>query len=685
MNADPTAIFVEEANDLLSQLESALLKLEQTPWDEELIGVAFRALHTIKGSGAMFGFDAVAAFTHHLESAFERVRKGERTATSDLIGLTLAAKDHVRDLIARPDAADPAVGAAVLRRLAAVLDEEVDDDPARDVPVADAAHADATWNDTADDRRATWEIRFRPPANALSRGLNPLLMLDELRGLGHCTVTPLVEHIPDLEELDPADCHLGWEVVLTSTASRSAIDEVFMFMDDAAELSVERLDDESDRLGEILVRKGAVSEDTVRTALAEQTHLREEMPSRAAAAAAIATPSAGSVRVPAERLDDLVDQVGELVIAQSRLKQLIAEVDDPRVKSVAEDIERLSNGLRDTTMGIRTVPIGSLFDRFRRLTRDLSKELGKDIVLTMSGEETELDKTVVERLNDPLVHIIRNSIDHGIEDAAARTVAGKPPGGQLHLSAVHAGAQVRVTVRDDGRGLDLARIRAKAEENGLIQPDARLSPQETEQLIFHPGFSTARAITSVSGRGVGMDVVKRAVEALRGDIEVASAPGEGTAITLVLPLTLAIIDGLLVRVGTGRYVIPLSAVEECVELPAAEDARRGGRSFLNIRGDLVPFLRLRELFRAPTPPDEHQKVVIVATGDHRRVGLVVDQIIGDHQTVIKSLSKLHTKLESFSGATILGDGSVALILNVGHLIASGPAVPAPGEAYRHAS
>lgn len=695
MTDDPAAIFIEEAGDLLNQLESALLNLEQTPGDEELIGVAFRALHTIKGSGSMFGFDAVAAFTHHLETAFERVRNGERTVTPDLIGLTLAAKDHIRDLIERPGEIDPAAGTAVLQRLSAILDDDADETPARDVPMVDPTPAEPVRTGKVDDAGTIWKIRFRPPADALARGLNPLLMLDELRGLGHCTVTALVEGIPDLESLDSADCHLGWEVVLTSTATRSAIDEVFLFMDDEAELSIERLDNASARLGEILVRKGAVSGDTVRTALAEQAHLREGAPSRSMAPSSSAAPSAvmassaGSVRVPAERLDDLMDQVGELVIAQARLKQLMAEVGDARVKSIAEDIERLSNSLRDTTMGIRTVPIGALFDRFRRLTRDLSKELGKDIALTMAGEDTELDKTVVERLNDPLVHIIRNSLDHGIEDARTRAAVGKPSQGRLHLSAAHAGAQVRITVRDDGRGLDLIRIRAKAEENGLIPADAKLSDQETEQLIFHPGFSTAQSITSVSGRGVGMDVVKRAIEALRGTIEVSSTPGEGTAITLNLPLTLAIIDGLLVRVGNGRYVIPLSAVEECVELPVAEDARRAGRNFLNIRGDLVPFLRLREVFHVDVPPDRYQKVVVVATNDRRRVGLVVDQIIGDHQTVIKSLSKLHADAENFSGATILGDGTVALILDVGHLIAHGQAggqtVPGQEEGRRHAS
>jgi two-component system chemotaxis sensor kinase CheA len=318
-------------------------------------------------------------------------------------------------------------------------------------------------------------------------------------------------------------------------------------------------------------------------------------------------------------------------------------------------------------MGIRMVPIGSLFSRFRRLVRDLSKDLGKEVQLTTSGEETELDKTVIERLHDPLVHLIRNSMDHGIGMPDQREEQGKPRMGTVHLSAVHSGAQVLISISDDGRGIDPVRVRAKAEENGLIIPGAELSDNELYQLIFQPGFSTAEKITNVSGRGVGMDVVKRAIDSLRGTIDVTSAQGEGSTITLRLPLTLAIIDGLLVRVGEGRYVIPLSAVEECVELRPEDDLRATGRDFLNIRDVVVPFLRLRRLFNVAAPADPYQKVVIVSAGE-TRVGLAVDQIIGDHQTVIKSLSKLHAGVQTFSGATILGDGTVALILDVPRLI-----------------
>ncbi len=514
-----------------------------------------------------------------------------------------------------------------------------------------------------------------------------MLLLDELRSLGTATVLPLIDAVPPLEELVPTRLHLGWEVTLTTAHPRSTIEDVFIFVMDDSDILIEPVDAPPAHVEPTVVELAVVT-----PAVAETTPAAPALPSSPSKPKAAAEPdgaksptAANSIRVPAERLDDLMDQVGELVIAHARLKQLIADSADLQIKSVTEEIERLSNGLRDVTMGIRMVTVGTLFGRFRRLVRDLSQDLGKDVLLTMSGEETELDKTMIERLNDPLVHIIRNSLDHGLETPAQRVAAGKPPQGHIHLSARHAGTRVLMTIRDDGRGLDRDRIRAKAEEQELVQPGVKLTDAELFQMIFHPGFSTARTLTSVSGRGIGMDVVKRTIDALRGTIDVTSTPGVGTEITLGLPLTLAIIDGLLVRVGRGRYVIPLFAVEECVELPLGEDRRQGGRNFLNIRGALVPFIRLRESFAVNHPPDLYQKVVIISTGD-RRVGLVVDQVLGDHQTVIKSMSKLHAEVGNFSGATILGDGSVALILDIGHLVAAGqPAGGQPHEQRRDAS
>ncbi|HVI51891.1 MAG TPA: chemotaxis protein CheA [Candidatus Sulfotelmatobacter sp.] len=672
---DPVETFRIEARELFEQLETTLLDIEADPANKDLIDTAFRALHTIKGSGAMFGFDAASAFTHHVENAFDLVRKGQLPVTKELVEVALLAKDHMRILIDDPEAAPPGRSEAILSQLAAVTGVG---------PVA-VVRSGGGERPEPPSSRSTYRIHFRLVRNALSMGANPLLLLKEMREMGDFTVVTITDALPHLEEMDPCGCYLAWDCVLSTDHPRSAIDEVFMFVIDDMELTIEEIQpdpkllgeilvehhaigpdkveqavDRQPRLGALLVEEGLVSHDKVVAALAEQKHLKGEAEKSKKSETA-------DIRVQAERLDDLMDQVGELVIAQARLRQLANAGNDTHLKSLVEEIERLSSELRDTTMGIRMVPIGSLFSRFRRLVRDLSKELGKDVQLTTSGEETELDKTVIERLHDPLVHLIRNSLDHGVGSPAEREGSGKPRQGTVHLSATHSGAQVLIRIKDDGRGIDPVKVRAKAEETGLIQPGADLTATEIFQLILQPGFSTAAKVTSVSGRGVGMDVVKRSIDALRGTIDINSVLGEGSEITLRLPLTLAIIDGLLVRVGEGRYVIPLSAVEECVELTPEDDLRATGRDFLNIRDEVVPFLRLKSLFHLTTPPEPYQKVVIVAAGD-MRVGLVVDQIIGDYQTVIKSLSKIHSAVQTFSGATILGDGTVALILDIPRLI-----------------
>ena len=525
-------------------------------------------------------------------------------------------------------------------------------------------------------------------------GTNPLLLLDELRELGACTVVARSAALPPLQELEAESCYLSWDVVLTTDRPRSAIEDVFIFVDDGSNVTIEPIQESDDLrlgpilaergaipradieevvskrppIGELLVAAGKVTPEAVRSALAEQRHITRDRLAQAGASAANSRKSdSASIRVAADRLDELMDRVGELVIAQARLRELTLKTGESALKAVSEEIDRLASELRDTTMSIRMVPIGSLFGRFRRLVHDLGRDLGKPVRLITSGEETELDKTVIERLNDPLVHLIRNCIDHGLETTDLRRAAGKLEEGTVSLKAWHSGAQVIIEVSDDGRGLNREKILAKARSQGLIAETARLSEEEIDQLIFRPGFSTATAVTNVSGRGVGLDVVKRNIESLHGAIELSSREGIGMSVLVRLPLTLAIIDGLLVRVGTGQYVIPLGAVEECVELSVEDDARSTGRNLLNIRGELVPFLRLRDLFSAKGAPDPYQKAIIVSNGE-QRVGLVVDQVIGDHQTVIKTLSRLHANVESFSGATILGDGTVALILDVEHLV-----------------
>jgi two-component system chemotaxis sensor kinase CheA len=662
---DPADVFRQEASELFETLEGALLDLTVRPDDRELVDSAFRALHTIKGSGAMFGFDAVAAFTHEFETAFDLVRKGEIKPTADLISVALAAKDHIRALIEAPESTDPIIGDAILADLQNFVKPG-----GSAAPLAPRSGPSAIANG---ERRSGWRLHLEFARHILCNGSNPLDLLDDLRKLGSCCAVALTDALPLLEDLEPEHCFLKWDVTLHSDCDKDAIDEVFMFVQDEMTLTLEPIFGSDNSTPPAPALPETVKNDTPSQPAAIElkdspppTGKVADEPKRMDEPKRADDRGIATVRVQAERLDELMDRVGELVIAQARLSQLAAAGDDLSIKMIAEEIERLAASLRDTTMGARMVPIGSLFGRFRRLIHDLSRDLGKPVEFITSGEDTELDKTMIECLADPLVHLIRNAIDHGIEDTANRDAAGKTEQGRIELVAVHSGAQVLVSVTDNGGGLNTARIRAKAEDQGLIAPGTTLSDHDIHQFLFHPGFSTAQTVSALSGRGVGMDVVKRTIEAMRGSIDLSTRPGQGTTVTLRLPLTLAIIEGLLIRVGEGRYIIPLSAVEECVELTAADERSRG-RNFLNVRGDLVPFLRLRNLFGTPGVPDRHQKTIIISTGE-TRVGLVADQIMGNHQTVIKSLSKLHSDVTMFSGATILGDGTAALIIDVAQLV-----------------
>ncbi|WP_026789777.1 chemotaxis protein CheA [Pleomorphomonas oryzae] len=664
-NPDPADIFRIEAAELLEQMEQGLLDLEHRLDDRTLVDAVFRALHTLKGSGAMFGFDQLAAFTHHCETAFDRVRKGQAEATPALVSAVLEARDHMRALVEDPSGDHADEERYLLERLQAAVSgiRTAFVTPPAATPAAKAPSSVPT----------TWRIKFGLPENTFVNGTNPLSFLDELRAMGECRVVLDKSALPPLEKLDPTALYFGWEVTLTTDRSRADIEDVFLFVMDDMTLEIEALGD-SAPAAEALQPALAEAETPPAVAIAEPSPER-------AAPEAVARPSADttdqklrrkmeSVRVPAERLDELMDRVGELVIVQSRLQQIAATSSDIGLRTVSEEMERLCSELRVTMMVLRMVPVATLFDRYRRLVHDLQRDTGKKIELSTDGESTEMDKTVIERLADPLVHLVRNAADHGLEDGEARRAAGKPEAGSIRLSARQTGGEVIISVTDDGRGIDRARVRAKAEAAGLIQPGATMTDQDLLQLIFQPGFSTASSVTNLSGRGVGMDVVKKAIESLHGSIDLTSRPGEGSTVSLRIPLTLAIIDGLLVRVGEGHYVIPLPAVEECIELSQEEDLRSRGRAFLSLRDTLVPFIRLRELFATGTKPDLYQKMVVVSTGEER-VGLIVDQIIGHHQTVIKSMSKLHDDVTTFSGATILGDGSVALILDVGNLVSLG--------------
>jgi two-component system, chemotaxis family, sensor kinase CheA len=680
--------FKEEAYELLSELESSLLELELRPDDMDLIGRVFRAMHTIKGSGSMFGFDDIASFTHEVETIFDLVRNGKLEVTTTLVNLTLSARDQIRSMLDNSDGSgsDPRTSARIIAGLRALAPKET---PA-------AAHLPPAVARPAAGERVTYRIRFVPPRGIFSCGSNPLNLLSELRGLGPCNVVAQTSGLPALEEMDPESCYVYWDVILTTDQGENAIRDVFIFMLDDCELRIEAIAEHDElsahesykKLGEILLERGDISSDgmarvlaqqmrfgelavsgglvpeaKVQSALVEQRHVQAVRQEKQSADAG------NSIRVPAVRLDDLVNLVGELVTVQARLSQTATERQDADLSAIAEEVERLTGELRDSALNIRMLPIGSTFSKFKRLVRDLSGELGKEIELTTDGAETELDKTVIERLNDPLVHLIRNSIDHGVELPEARLLAGKPRFGTVHLAAVHSGDSVLITIKDDGAGLDKEAIRAKAVERGVIAASAELSEKELFALIFAPGFSTAKEVSSVSGRGVGMDVVKRAIEALRGSIEIASVRGEGTRILVRIPLTLAIIESLLVKIGKDFFMLPLTLVDECVELTREDVARAHGRNLAQVRGRLVPYLPLRECFRIPGEAPEIEQIVITEVNG-LRVGFVVDQVIGERQTVIKSLGRAYKNAVGISGASILGDGSVALILDVPQLMQS---------------
>jgi len=646
------ANYREEAAERLVELEATLLELETHPEDADLTARAFRALHTIKGSGAMFGFDDIASFTHELESVFDLLRDGKLRLTRELVGLALEGKDLIRAML---DGTLQA-GDAQRERLVAALREL---QPRTDGETARVAAASVDPRPVVStETTRTYRVRFKPHAEVFLDGTNPLGLLAELRSLGQCQVVARTSDIPCLEDISPERCYVAWEVILTTERGANAIRDVFIFVEDRCELRVEPIDDTR----------------PVEAAAVEQKVVRAEREAPAEAAS--------SIRVAAAKLDGLVDLVGELVIAQARLTRIASRRDDPELLAISEDIDRLSAALRDSTLDVRMVPIGTTFNRFKRLVRDLSAELGKEIDLVTEGAETELDKTVIERLGDPLVHLIRNSCDHGIESPAARRSVGKPGQGTVRLSAYHSGASVFIEIRDDGAGLDAAAIREKALERGLVEPDDERSEKELFGLVFQPGFSTAQQVSSVSGRGVGMDVVKRSIEALRGTVEIESTRGSGTTIRIKLPLTLAIIDGLLVAVGGESYVLPLSIVEECVELTRNDIVRAHGNRLATVRGELVPYLRLREHFGAEgeRPPIEQ---IAIASVEGTRYGLVVDEVIGQHQTVIKSLGRMYRGVEGVSGATILGDGTVAMIVDVPSLVHGiahpGPAGHAPKQ------
>lgn len=679
--------FILEARELLEGMETIILDLEKEPEDKDSVNRLFRAMHTLKGSGAMFGFDDIAEFTHHVESALDCVRNDRMTVTDDLIDLVLKSRDMINDMVEAaahkesfPKERSAKLAEEIIRLVPSTVRASMP--PASD---AEQASPNTPPQSATPDNGRIYRIRFVPVAGIFATGMDPAYLIEDLGELGQCRVTPVLGQIPPLDALDPDQCFISWDVILETREPQSAILDVFAFVEDDSVIEVSDITPTAEaqppRLGEILTNKGDANDRMIQEILGKQQRIGELLvkegqvpPERVEAALEEQNVlkkrirvENEMVRVPSRKLDSLINLVGELVISQSQLFQIAESAAEPTLKTAIEDIGRLTARMRDVALNVRMVPIGTTFSRFRRLVRDLSKELSKEINLVTEGADTEVDKLVIDRLADPLIHLIRNSVDHGIELPDERESKGKAKAGLIKLSAFHRGAKVIIRIEDDGRGLNTEKIRQKASAQGLISENSVLSEHDIHQLILAPGFSTAEKVSNISGRGVGMDVVSKEIEALRGSVSISSTFGRGSTIELALPLTLAIIDGLLVEVAGSRYIIPINVVQECINMNSAHNTSSAGKRMAAFRGELMPVIHLRDMFRHNTLQTGNEETVIVDAGGIS-VCIVVDRIVGKQQIVIKPLGRLFKHAKGVSGATIMGNGHVAPILDIPALV-----------------
>jgi two-component system chemotaxis sensor kinase CheA len=675
-------LFFEESMEMLDNVESMLVELEGDSDNMELVNNVFRNLHTIKGSAGMFGFSQISAFTHEFENLFDLIRQGELPVTRPLIDLTLKARDHISGLITclREDGCEPEPDETLKEQISSFLSQ--------DKQSSSKAAKKPSGGRKRGDSEVTYRITFKPSAEIFSRGGRPSMILEELYGLGEMLCAAQTGEVPPLDQITPDSCYVKWTVILTTSAGINAVKDVFIFVEDQSLINIDIIDDEErlntgedyKRIGEILldrgditghelnklleekkmlggiaVEEGLISGEALESALEEQNYIRENRRKK--------TKSSSTIRVRNEKLDELVNLVGELVTVQTRLSQKITSAGDAELSNIGENLEMLTVRMRESAMNIRLVPLTELFNGYNRLVRDLSNELKKPVDLEITGADTELDKNVIEMLQDPLVHIIRNSIDHGLEDPDTRKQKGKPEQGKVSIGAKYEGASVLISVSDDGKGLVKDSIRRRAVEKGIVSENEVLSDDQVRALIFAPGFSTAEKTTSISGRGVGLDVVKRNLESISASVSVESVEGKSTVFTLRIPLTLAIIDCLLVRLGDEKYVINLQSVDEC--FIHREQIPRPGEltTVASLHGDPVPYINLRKLLEIPGSNPDLQNAVVIISREKRMV-FVVDEIVGQYQTVIKSMDSGFQSVPEFSGSTILGDGTVALILDV---------------------
>jgi len=710
------SVFIQESREQLAEMESGLLRLEQTPDDMDNINAIFRAAHTIKGGAGVVECSFIVAFTHRVENILDSLRNDELAVTPPLATLLLECCDHMVSLInvlaaedEAPDAGLQARGDALTEQLKEFIDNISGKAP-------DPASSGLTLHDATVEVETSgggivlndsWHISVRFGENVLRGGMDPLAFIRYLASLGEILgIETVADAMPAAAEMDPESCYIGFEIQLQTRSSKADIERVFDFVREDCDLRIlppnsklseyikhiQELPEDSMRLGEILVRCGALTQAEVDQGLndqkisAENVQPDDEAPQpqlgeilvdnkvvhKEIVDAAVVKQTQVSdkkakearlVRVQADKLDQLIDLVGELVIAGASANLLAQKSKQGDLVEATSVLSRLVENIRDSALQLRMVQIGDTFTRFNRVVRDVSKELGKEIELVISGAETELDKTVVEKIGDPLMHLVRNSLDHGIEPTALRLERGKPACGTVTLNAYHDSGSIVIQISDDGGGLNKEKITAKALERGIIQPGETLTDAEVVNLIFEPGFSTVDKVSNLSGRGVGMDVVRRNIQSLRGAVDVESVEGEGATFTIRLPLTLAIIDGFLVGVEKAAYVIPLDMVIECIELKEST----ADRDFLNLRGEVLPFVRLRQMFDIEGEQPARENIVVVQYAG-QKAGIVVDRLMGEFQTVIKPLGVMFPHLRGIGGSTILGSGEVALILDVQTLV-----------------
>ncbi|MEE5059515.1 chemotaxis protein CheA [Pseudomonas alliivorans] len=661
--------FIVEARELLLAMEESLLQLESEPGDQDAIGAIFRAAHTIKGSAGLFGLTPIVSFTHIVEDVLDRLREGSVSVDAALIAVLLRSGDHMLELIDVVASRGEQLAAAALEREAALRQAL----QAYQAPAEAAARPVQT--PTVSDVQASmlWHISLRFGVDVFRNGMDPLSFLRYLNTLGQMVqVTTVTDSIPAVEEWDPESCHLGFEIDFRSAAGHAAINEVFDFVREDCAVEITAVNETITATGTDLMSQNDNSPVVSSGELLGDQRAVPRGPAqvsteRASPANEQKNKDGRYVRVNADKLDELINLVGELVIASAGANLLARSCNHAPLQEASSTVSGLVEEILDGALHLRMIPIGDTFNRFRRVVRDVSQELGKDIDLIISGAETELDKTVVEKIGDPLMHLLRNSMDHGIESAEARRASGKSAKGHLNLNAYHDSGSIVIEIADDGAGLNRERILEKAQERGLVASGAALTDQEIYNLIFEPGFSTAEAVTNLSGRGVGMDVVKRNITLLRGTVDLDSQPGQGTIVRIRLPLTLAIINGFLVGIDQSTYVIPLDMVQECIELDEQDRQSSRDNGYLDLRGEVLPLVYLRDHFNHEGPAARRQNVVVVRYAEHK-AGLVVDDLLGEFQTVIKPLGKLFGGLRGISGSTILGSGAVALILDIPALL-----------------